>query len=171
MNRFLTYKDINFILSFIYDFEENFNNKTCFSISGHINQFNTILNNFIKNKNCQTLFCIINKNQHWTFLTILKKKNYEFFYVDSFGKKIYKEYLNTINKTLNSNFIFLYNDKKIQNDNYSCGYYCVFFLLIFDILLHIQKEYDIYILFFFVKHSFPKDKFLYFLNKYKTILN
>lgn len=171
MNRFLTYKDINFVLSFVYDFKENFNNKTCFSISGHNNQFNYILNNFIKHKTCKILFCIINKNQHWTLLTILKKKTYEIFYTDSFGKDIYNEYLNTITNALNNKFVFLYNDNKIQNDNYSCGYYCMFFLLIFDILLNIQNQNNIYILFVFVKHSFPKDNFLYFLNKYKTILN
>lgn len=169
VNYLLTYKDICFVLNFLYNFKENFNEKTCFVISGSKNHFKIILNNFFLNKNCKILFCIINNNNHWTFLTILKKDIYEFFYFDSFGKILNSDYYDIITYNIKNKFTFVHNIKRLQNDNYSCGYYCMFFIIIFDIIINKQNTFSIKYLYNFINNYFLKDYFEYFLNKYKKI--
>lgn len=164
----LSYQDICFVLNYLYKFEENFNYKTCLSISGNKNQFEIILYNFFKN-NSKTLFCILNKNNHWTLLIILKKCINEIFYFDSFGRTLDQTYIQIINIYTKKNFIYLENNKILQEDIYSCGYYCIFFILLFDILLNTEKKNSILYLYKFINNFYNKERFINFRNKYKRI--
>lgn len=105
-------------------------------IIGSESQFNISLQNFIKSKYVFHTY-IINYNEHWVYLIIIKTKSkyfYKLLFYDSLGQNIKHKYYNIIEKHCKYCY-FIYNKVKHQLSGNTCGYFVIIvYLLVFSLI-------------------------------------